>query len=231
MVVKTGIKGLDKPLGGGIPDGSLVLLTGSPGTGKTLIGMEFLKNGAVSHGEKGLLVSFEESERDIVVQASQFDWDLDKLNKQKKVIIWTQEANKIEKDSIEMILRVIRENDIKRIVVDSISTLAFNTPVISDDVRDVDDLGIKRFMYMFIQRLREAGVTGLLISQNRNEHTLSIDGVSEFICDGIISVKFQPMGGNYSRSLIIQKMRAAKNDETLHPLEISKKGIVVHSLQ
>ncbi|HLD97267.1 MAG TPA: ATPase domain-containing protein [Candidatus Nanoarchaeia archaeon] len=229
-LVKTGIKGLDKQLGGGIPEGALVMVTGSPGTGKTILGMEFLYNGATRYDEPGIMVTFEETAEALVEQARQFNWDIVGAQKQKKLVIAALPANKIEKDSIETIVKIIAKNNIKRLVIDSISTLAFNTPTLSDKALSVEDMSVKRFIYSFIYRIRETGVTGLLISQNSNNGNLSVDGVSEFICDGIISLKFQPMGGAYSRSLIIQKMRNAKNDEDLHPVEISNSGVVVHTL-
>lgn len=227
---KTGIRGLDEPLGNGIPKGSLVLLTGSPGTGKTILGLEYLYNGARSYNEKGLMISFEENEEDILQQASQFGWDLAELQNKKQLIIWCLPANKIDKDTLSALMRIIKHQKIERVVIDSVSTLAFNTPTITN-VQNVNDIAIKRFMYDFLNRLRSTGVTGLIISHNRDNDMGSIDGVSEFICDGIVHIKFQPMGGNYSRSLSIQKMRNAKNDEDLHPLEITSKGIVVHNLE
>jgi circadian clock protein KaiC len=57
----TGIVGLDQVLDGGLPRGRTTLLSGGAGTGKTLLGLEFLANGATIHGESGLFVAFEET--------------------------------------------------------------------------------------------------------------------------------------------------------------------------
>lgn len=228
---KTGVKGFDKFVEGGFPKGSTILVSGSPGTGKTIFGIEYLYNGATKFNEVGLYVSFEQRKNAIKEQARQFDWDFEKLEKQRKIIVWDLPATLIEKNTVDIIIKVIRDNDVKRVVIDSLSTIAFNTPTIRGEIRSMGDVAIKRFVYSFISKLKETGATILLISQNRSNGGLTIDGVSEFICDGIINLKFQPMGGKFSRSLIIQKMRRCKNDEDLHPIEISKKGIVVHSLE
>lgn len=230
-LTETGIRGFDKFVEGGFPKGSSILISGSPGTGKTIFGIEFLHNGAIKYDEPGLYVSFEQRKDAIKAQAKQFNWDLEKLEKGKKIVIWDLPATLIEKNTADRIIKVIKENNIKRVVIDSLSTITFNTPTIRAEIRDIGDVAIKRFVYSFISKLKETGATILLISQNRNDGSLTIDGVSEFICDGIINLKFQPMGGRFSRSLIIQKMRRRKNDEELHPIEISKKGIVVHSLE
>lgn len=59
--VPTGIEGLDPSIEGGFPRGSLILLAGNPGTGKTVFGAQFLYRGASVYGEPGVYVSFAES--------------------------------------------------------------------------------------------------------------------------------------------------------------------------
>jgi len=54
--VETGINGLDEILGGGIPRGSTVLITGYSGTGKTILGIQFIVNGIKMFNEKGLII-------------------------------------------------------------------------------------------------------------------------------------------------------------------------------
>ncbi|MBI5148916.1 hypothetical protein HZA33_04525, partial [Candidatus Pacearchaeota archaeon] len=56
------------------------------------------------------------------------------------------------------------------------------------------------------------------------------DTLSEFAADGLIIITFEALGGEFSRSLIVRKMRQTKNDEDIHPLEIGKNGIVVHNV-
>src|SRR5512145_926158 len=72
----TGIRGLDEVLLGGLPRGRATLVGGGPGTGKTLLGLEFLCRGALA-GEPGLLVSFEEGADEIRRNARTLGWDID----------------------------------------------------------------------------------------------------------------------------------------------------------
>lgn len=157
-------------------------------------------------------------------------------------------AKNIEQKTSEIILNKINKNKIKRLVVDSISTLSVNSPIytfMSDltliDVEKgksflsppiVGDLIIKRFIYIFVNQLHLQGnCTTMLTSESSEKgEYLTRDTVSEFICDGIIQVIYEPMGGEFSRNLIIRKMRQTKNDEDIHPLEISSTGIVIHKL-
>jgi circadian clock protein KaiC len=89
-LVKTGIKGLDAILAGGVPRGNVILLEGSIGTGKTTLGVEFVYHGARQFGEPGIIVLFEVSPDRLVRDALQLGWDLRALEREGKLkIIFT----------------------------------------------------------------------------------------------------------------------------------------------
>jgi len=73
----TGVEGLDVMLGGGVPAGSVVLIRGGPGAGKTTLALQFLFEGA-KRGERGLYLSLEESAEEIVANASGYGWPFEK---------------------------------------------------------------------------------------------------------------------------------------------------------
>ena len=89
-LVRTGIKGLDAILAGGIPRGNVILLEGSVGTGKTTMGVEFVYHGAIQFDEPGIIVVFEVSPDRIVRDAAQLGWNLRALERERKLkIIFT----------------------------------------------------------------------------------------------------------------------------------------------
>jgi circadian clock protein KaiC len=230
MRVATGIEGFDNLVQGGFPAGKQILLTGSPGTGKTIFSLEYLHNGAHLFGEKGLYVSFEESVEDLKEQAKQFGWNFDELEQQQKAWILAIPATEISESTLGEITSLIQRNGIKRLVVDSLTSLAINIPSSRTSIGDLTDIFIRRFIYQFIFQLRELkDVTTLLVAQAADKG-ITLDGVSEFVCDGIIKIDYESLGGAYSRSLSIRKMRQVKNEEDVHPLEITNVGLVVHSL-
>ena len=79
----TGITGLDEKTGGGLPRGRTTLLLGGPGSGKTILALQFLVNGARDFGEPGIFVAFEEVSRRIVVNAEGFGWGVRELGPKK----------------------------------------------------------------------------------------------------------------------------------------------------
>jgi circadian clock protein KaiC len=74
----TGIEGFDQITRGGLPRGSLTLVTGGSGSGKTVFGLQTLVTGANLFEEPGLFVAFEENSRKILANASSFKWPSDK---------------------------------------------------------------------------------------------------------------------------------------------------------
>ena len=89
-LIKTGIKGLDELLLGGIPRGNVILLQGVTGSGKTLMGIESIYRGITQFNEPGLIVVFETSPDKLIRDAAKFGWDLNKLQREKKLqIIFT----------------------------------------------------------------------------------------------------------------------------------------------
>ncbi len=79
----TGIQGLDELTGGGLPQGRPTLLCGGAGSGKTLVGMEFLVRGATEFGEPGVFMSFEENARELAQNFASLGHNLNTLVAQK----------------------------------------------------------------------------------------------------------------------------------------------------
>lgn len=227
--VKTHIEGLDSLIEGGFIRGSTNTIIGSCATGKTIFSMQYLYNGVKKDNEKCIYFTFEEKKESLIKQAIQFGWDLNELEKKGRLKIISIGVTDINKNTVKDIIEIIKDVKAKRVVIDSISTLAFLTPKDSSIQSSLSTVDVKRFIYEFITKFRELeDVTSLLISQKDNE---GIDEVVKYICDGVIEIEYESLGGDFSRNLNIRKMRKTKNDDDLHPMEISsKQGIIIHNL-
>jgi circadian clock protein KaiC len=72
----TGIAGLDHILGGGLPANHLYLVEGTPGAGKTTLGLQFLMRG-VREGQRGLYITLSETAAELRTVAASHGWNLD----------------------------------------------------------------------------------------------------------------------------------------------------------
>ena len=80
--IATHISGFDTIMYGGLPRGRTTVVIGGPGTGKTVLGMEFLYRGALA-GEAGIFISFEEEASALKTNFKTLGWDLEALEKKK----------------------------------------------------------------------------------------------------------------------------------------------------
>jgi KaiC/GvpD/RAD55 family RecA-like ATPase len=220
--VKTGIKGLDDIMQGGIPKGSNVLLSGGSGTCKTITGLSFIYNGAKDFGEPGLFVSMEENIKNIVWNMESFGWDIKQLQDSNLMKIYKLKLspkNNIEKQieaELKTISSIIKEIGAKRLVVDSTTAFAIwlGEPGL-----------IRSVLYEFVDGLKELGCTTLLISETKGDRlSFSAFGVEEFVADGVIALYFTPP----HRSVFVRKMRGTNHSKSVHPFEISSKGIAIN---
>lgn len=218
--VKTGVKGLDSIIDGGLVPNSLTLLTGTAGTGKTTISAQFIYEGAKTFGENGVYVTFEEPVESIKASCKNYGWDFDPLEKEDKVVFVKYDPFHIE-DIYELIETNIKRINAKRVVIDSISALGLY-------VKETPE--IRRMIFNISFLLRRLECTSILISEILpNQNSLSRFGVEEFVTDGVFVLYYTQTGSQFSRAITIWKMRGSKHSSKLHPYKITDKGIVVYS--
>src|SRR3989338_4024570 len=124
--VKSGIPGLDALMSGGFVKGNSTLICGAPGTGKTLVGLQFLYRGAKDYGEPGLYVCIEEDPHKLIAYAKSFGWDLDDLIRRKMFDFVSIPIDYHGFNIMEAIEEKARRIKAQRMVVDSLSALNFN---------------------------------------------------------------------------------------------------------
>lgn len=219
--VVSGIPGLDGLIGGGIPKGSLVLLTGGCGTGKTIFGMQFLNYGA-THGEPGVYVSLEEPTTNIIKDASLFGWDVEGLIKAKKFGVDYFELYDFKKlkDAMDAAIDRVRA---ERVVIDSAALLGLFFE---------DRYKFRRSLIELAREFRQKKVTALMISEvPEGSHTLSAFGVEEYVVDGVLVLHYEKVGNVYMRALTIRKMRETAHSSKVHPVKIGDTGMGISAAE
>ncbi len=222
----TGITGLDQITKGGIPRGRPTLICGSAGCGKTLFGIEFLVRGAMEYGEPGVFVAFEEQPHELAQNVHSLGFDLQKLQRQKKLFI---ESIQVERSEIEetgeydleaLFLRLgdaIDTVGAKRIVLDTLETLFANLP----------NEGILRAELRRLFRwLKDRGVTAIITAE-RGEGQLTRQGLEEYVSDCVILLDHRVNDQVATRRLRVVKYRGTNHGTNEYPFLIDESGIDV----
>ncbi len=221
--VPTGVAGLDEMLGGGVPAGHVVLVTGLPGTGKTCLGLQFLLAGAV-RGEKGIFLSLEEDEAPLLESARQFRWPVDRAVSDGSFRVLRLDP-KETRQSLHRIQGELGKElaalGARRIVVDSVSLLN----MLSDD-----EPGRRATLFALAAACRSAGATTVLTAEADPIHPdVSRDGLSEYVADGVILLGYRTAadGHRVGLALRILKMRRTAHVRTVQPYAIGPSGLQV----
>ena len=230
--VESGISGLDRMLNGGIPNANQVVLAGGPGTGKTLLCLEYLYRNALN-GNVSILFSLEEDTKMIIDNAKQAFTDfseLDRLMDEKKLIIHgsDQASSLIQKDkqgniftfttTIADIESLIIDHAASRVAIDSVSVLKLFVK---------DPFEYRNVSNALVAMLRKQGVTALLTMEiDTPEKQRLIFEPEFFIYDGIV-IMYLSGGPEENRvpTIEIIKMRGTKHSFSTVPYEITSNGI------
>ncbi|MBU0953516.1 MAG: AAA family ATPase [Nanoarchaeota archaeon] len=217
--VKTYIEGLDTILSGGIPENQVVLLTGTSGTGKTILSSQYMYNGAMKN-QPGVYLSFEEPASMIRENMKEFGMDFAKLEHAKKFAFMKYEPYRIE-DINEMLESTIREIGARRVVIDSVSALGLH-------IRD--QAALRELIFKLSITLRNLNCTTIMVSEivQGKSPRLSRYGVEEFVADGVIVLYYERFQSTFNRGIQVWKLRGSSHSMKIHPYVIDKKGITVN---
>ncbi|MEM7826772.1 MAG: ATPase domain-containing protein [Candidatus Aenigmatarchaeota archaeon] len=237
--IKSGIHGLDKLIEGGYPKGSVILVSGGPGTGKTIFALQYIYNGA-KEGEAGLYITFEEDPKSLKESVKNLGMDFDELEDKKKAAIIKLDQVSDLPDFLKIVESNIKRLKAKRLVIDSLSSLEVLSSTFQSIARDVSPITlregykmmpekeaiIRRFLYKIINYLKGLDVTTLLTSESQDTQ-YSRYGVAEFVVDGIIKLEYEIVGKIIQRNILVVKLRKSKIEGGRRSIEIGKGGIKV----
>jgi len=225
--VRTGIPGLDDLLEGGFPAGSLITLSGRPGTGKTIFGSQFLYYGAMEHGEPGMYVSMLEGRRAYMRNMARLGFDMATL--EEKELFRFLEMPTLAAEGLpaiwEEIIRNLKEYNVVRLVIDSFTAM-------SQAFENQGDVRV--FTHMLLGKIVGGnGCTTLMITESPPGFLgdpLPAPAMQEFIADGVVHFHLVPVAGDARvRYIEITKMRGTNHQMGPIPIGIGKNGIGVRS--
>ncbi|HET9489800.1 MAG TPA: ATPase domain-containing protein [Methylomirabilota bacterium] len=224
-LVKIGIDGLDEILSGGVLRGSIILVEGATGTGKTTLGMEFIYRGATEFNEPGLIVLFEISPDKLIRDAALFGWDLAELERQRrlKIVFTTRQVFQQEiQQADSLLLDEAAGIGAQRIFVDGLVRRITG----GDDGHNVPEMF--NLLAEGLQRERLTAMLGVEVAAS-DEAQLGAIVPEEFIADTIIRLRLEPRERAVHRSLEIVKARGQDYRMGRHSVAIiDGKGIEVY---
>lgn len=229
--IRTLIEGLDEISHGGLPSGRTTLVSGTSGTGKTLLAIQFLYHGIKHFDYPGLFVTFEESPRDIIQNAYSFGWDLQSLVDEGKLFILDASPDPDGQEVvgnfdlsalIERIQYAIRKYDAKLVSIDSV-TAVFQ----QYDAAPV----VRREIFRLVARLKFLSVTSIMTTERLDEYgPVARFGVEEFVSDNVVILRNVLEGERRRRTIEILKLRGTTHMKGEYPFTITNDGINIFPL-
>ncbi len=257
--VPSGIPGLDEILGGGYPRGRVILITGGPGSGKTMMAMQFLLDGVNRFDERGVFVSLEETRHHLITETSNFGWDIEKYEKKNQIaIVDASPLRQVSKEgdqggeqpltplstppeqekgvrirgpdfSIQALTTVIRSY-----VRVTRATRIVVDPITSLSLQFLDSHQRRGAIIDLLESLIGMGTTSLVTTEIASQFSFENGHreipPEEYLCHGVLILHNSHVAGRGMVSAIeIEKMRECKHDRQLHPYSITEQGIAVYS--
>ncbi|MGZ4618522.1 MAG: circadian clock protein KaiC [Frankiaceae bacterium] len=222
----TGIGGLDEITGGGLPEGRATLVTGGTGSGKTLLGLQFLVAGAREYGEPGVLVTFEESAEKVSTNVASLGFDLDGLQRDGLLVVHSfrvdpaevVETGEFDLEPLFLLLGdTIERIGAKRVVLDTIELLfgAFQ-----------DQATVRAELGRLFRWLEDRAVTAIVTGE-RGDNVLTRHGIEEYVSDCVIVLDHRMHDEISTRRLRVVKYRGSAHETNEYPFLISARGFVV----
>jgi len=207
----TGIEGFDLLAEGGLPKGRTILVSGTSGSGKTVLAVQFLAEGIMKAGEPGVFVAFEEAPADICRNMVSFGWDLMKWQEE-GMLAFVDASPEPEQDCVvagaydlgALLARVenaVNKVGAKRVALDSLGAVY---------ARSIDHGTLRSDIFRLTMALKNLGVTSLITAERTQEYgDIARFGVEEFVVDNVVVLRNILESGKRRRTMEILKLRGA----------------------
>jgi len=227
--METGIEGFDSISKGGLPTGRPTLVTGTSGSGKTVLAAQFLAAG-VAKNQGGVFVTFEETPTDIKKNVRSLGWDVAQFEKN---AMWAfvdaspeMGAETLEVGSYDFgallarIEHAVNKVNAKRVVIDSIGSV-FS--------RFTDSGRVRSELFRLAAALKEFKVTAIITAERNEEYgEIARFGIEEFVADNVVIMRNVLDAECRRRTIEILKFRGTSHQKGEFPFTIvPSRGIIV----
>lgn len=224
--VKTDVPGLDSMIGGGFERKSVIIVSGAAGSGKTILSLQFLYNGATKYNEPGLYITFEEQKESVFKHMLSFGWDFAQLERERKIVFLEYPPHEVDRFISEgaVIEDMVRDYGIQRVVIDSITSfmLLYN-----------EEYRRRQVFLKTMEILRKWGCTTVLTSEGMgtDEGEVKTRFGVEFLADGLLSIQSIKKGGVRELALEVVKLRGTAHEMKMNLMKITPHGVEIYPSQ
>lgn len=220
-----GVPAVDEMLGNGVFDGSVTLVVGVSGTGKTVLGVQFLVEGA-KQGKPGLLVSLDEHPQQIIRNAEGLGLNLKKYVDEGLIVVHYDSPQELELDvHFDAVRRLVEQHGIKRVLFDSLAAYHAN----EQDTREFRD-----YIYTLATFMKDRLITTFM--NYESPELLGVSQISEelkasTIVDNIILLNYVEFGNRLRRAITVPKARGSAPQRLTREYTIQRGGLVLQPLE
>ena len=250
----TGIPGLDELIEGGFPRQRSILVSGTCGSGKTTLAVQFLYKGITDYNEPGILISLEQDPKELKKDMLRYGFNLEKAENEGKLIIIDANLSRmnatnseqapssrdfidqgsmsllLEEFNIEKLLDIIAEKakriNAKRAVFDSLPALDF---LVGGKTETEMRHAIRQTLVALNYRLKSSGLTTILITESGEDRSASSHEVESYVADGTIVLTVNEALDD--RTIKIKKIRQTKHSLKPHVFEFTDKGMTLKGME
>ncbi len=220
--ITSGIPAFDEMCGGGLFQDAITLVSGSTGTGKTSIAMQFALAGA-QQGEPTLVVGFEESRDQMLRAVNGWPYDVAALEADGKLrfLIDYPEVRTFEEHLVR-IQGAVADLGATRLVLDSLTSLRRGGP----------ERSFREFTLGLTAYLKEHEVAGLLTTGQASLGGPDLTATQEHVSsltDTIVMLRYVEVYGELKRGITVLKARGSDHDKTIRDYTIGPNGILIGS--
>jgi circadian clock protein KaiC len=217
--LSSGISALDHMLADGYWPGASTLIAGPPGSGKTLMGLHFVMNGA-SQGQPGVIATLQENPTQLQRVLAGFGWSLREPNVE---VMYRSPIDIYIDEWVYDLMDTVERTKARRVLIDSLGDLRISAG---------DEIRFHEFVYSIVQRFSRQGVSVLMTSEI--SRLFGAERISEFavspLADNVVMLGYQRERDTIGRTITVMKTRASRHDPTIRTFVIGSQGIVLDEL-
>ncbi len=217
--ISSGVAGLDQILRGGLERGTISLITGPIGVGKTTLGLQFIKE-AATRGERSVVYLFEEAPETVIHRSESIGTPMNAMLEQGTLSLAPVEALRLTADQFAVeVRREVEERGARIIMLDSVA--GYRLALRGED--------LVSHLHALTRYLRNMGVTTILINETEyitGDFRATENGIS-YLADNVVFIRYLEIDGQLRKALGVLKKRVSDFEKTLRQMEITSQGILI----